>query len=76
MPTADELRAALGVAELEEELAAAKDDPDADGYRDLKMRLRAARQDYRETHRSPADAVGDGVAQPATIDATAAVKES
>lgn len=72
MPTADELRAALVVAELEEELAAAKDDPDADGYRDLKMRLRAARQDYRETLRSPVD----GVAEPATIEATAAVKES
>lgn len=74
MPTSDELRAALAVAELEDELVAAKDsDIDPEDLRALKHRVRSARQVYRENHRSPA--VG-GTAEPAPVTATAAVKEN
>lgn len=76
MPTSDELRAQLAVAELEEELAAMKDaDTDSAEYRDLKLRVRDARQAYRETYRRPSDAVVDGTAEPATVKASAVVKE-
>lgn len=75
MPGTDELRAALAVAELEEELVAAKDgDTDAVEYRDLKLRLREARQAYREQRSGQPAAEGDAVASPDTIEATAAVK--
>lgn len=74
MPSADELRAALVVAELEDELAAAKDDGNAD--RDLKDRLRAARQEYREKYRTASDAVEDGIAEPDAIQTTATVEEA
>lgn len=70
MSKTDELRAALAVAELEDELAAAKDsDMDPDDYRDLKLRLREARQ----THREQRDTGGDGVASPDSIDVTTEV---
>jgi hypothetical protein len=50
MSRADELRAELVVAELEERLAAAKADKkgDPDEYRALKLELREARQAQRE----------------------------
>lgn len=44
---ADELRAALEVAELEDELTAAKATPDGPS-RDLKDRVRTARRSYRQ----------------------------
>lgn len=70
MPSADELRAALAVAELEEQLAAAKatdDGPSAE----LKLALREARQTYRQMREGyPA---GEGEARPATIETTAGV---
>lgn len=47
MPTADELRAALTVAELEEQLVAAKA-TDEGPTRDLKDQVRAARRSFRE----------------------------
>ena len=46
MPTADELRAQLAVAELEEELVAAK--ADGDVPTELKLKLREARRAHRE----------------------------
>jgi len=50
MSRADDLRAELELAELEDELVAAKaeDGGDPDAYRDLKDRVRAARQAFRE----------------------------
>lgn len=70
MPSADELRAALAVAELEEQLAAAKatdDGPSAE----LKLALREARQTYRQMREGyPA---GEGDARPATVETTAGV---
>lgn len=70
MPTADELRAALAVAELEEALAEAKatdDGPSAE----LKLALREARQTYRQMREAyPA---GEGDARPATVEATTGV---
>ncbi len=73
MPTADELRAALAVAELEEQLAAAKatdDGPSAD----LKLALREARQTYRTMREGyPA---GEGEARPATVETTTTVNEA
>lgn len=46
----DQLRAELELAELEEQLVAAKADPDvsADELREVKTQVRAARQTYRE----------------------------
>ncbi len=73
MPTADELRAALAVAELEEQLVAAKatgDGPTAE----LKLALRDARQTYR-TMREGYQA-GEGDARPATIETAATVNEA
>lgn len=53
MSRADDLRAELALAELEDELVAAKADEDLDPeeLRDVKNRVRAARQEYRETRR-------------------------
>lgn len=77
MPTSDELRAALAVAELEEDLAAAKEgDADPDELRELKHQLRAARQDYRENYRPVSGAVGDGTAEPEAIQTSSTVKEA
>lgn len=50
MGLADDLRAQLAVAELEEELAAAKEAGDLTA--ELKNKVRAARQAYRETRES------------------------
>ena len=73
MPSADELRAALAVAELEEQLAAAKD-TDTGPDHDLKLALRDARQTYRQMREGyPA---GQGDARPAVIEATASVNEA
>ncbi len=73
MPTADELRAALAVAELEEELAAAKG-TDEGPTADLKAALRDARQTYRQMREGyPA---GEGDARPATIETTTTVNEA
>jgi hypothetical protein len=73
MPTVEQLEAQLELARLEAELVAAKDsDPGAD--RDLKHRVRAAREHYRSNHRSPSTAVEDGTAEPAPVQATATVK--
>lgn len=73
MPTADELRAALAVAELEEELAAAKDTDDGPGA-ELKLALRDARQTFRQMREGyPA---GEGEARPATVETTTTVNEA
>lgn len=70
MPTADELRAALAVAELEEQLVAAKD-TEAGPSAELKLAVREARQTYRQMREGyPA---GEGEARPATIETTAGV---
>lgn len=70
MPSADELRAALAVAELEEQLADAKA-TDAGPSPELKAALRVARQTYREMREGyPA---GDGEPRPATIETTTGV---
>lgn len=47
MPTADELRAALTVAELEENLIAAKATPEGPS-RELKEQVREARRQFRQ----------------------------
>jgi len=72
MSKTEQLRAELEVAELEDQLAAAK----AKGRvpRDLKQRVRQARERYRSTHRSPAAAVGDGTAEPAAVAAAVTVE--
>lgn len=63
----EEIAAELAVLELEDELVAAKE-AGAEGpeYRELKLRLRDARREfrsYREGHEP-----GEGEARPATID--------
>lgn len=73
MPSVDELRAALAVAELEEELAAAKG-TDPGPTAELKLALRDARQTYRQMRESyPA---GEGDARPAVIETAATVNEA
>lgn len=68
---ANDRRAALDaerrVLDLEDELAAAKEHG-AEGreYRDLKLRLREARRQFRTIREG--DAPADGVARPATIE--------
>lgn len=64
------LAAELAVAELEDELIAAKDDGDPDALRDVKLRLRAARAEFR-THRA-----GSAAANPATVTASAVVEQA
>lgn len=75
MSRADELRAELAVAELEEQLVAAKDAGDVPA--ELKRELRAARQAHREMREAAAAELedGDAVASPATIAVTAEVQE-
>lgn len=76
MPTSEELRAQLAMTELEEQLTEAKAaGVDPDELRDLKLRVREAREQYRASYRSPSDAVGDGTAEPASIEMTAGVQE-
>jgi len=73
MPSVDELRAALAVAELEEQLIAAKatdDGPTAE----LKLALRDARQTYRLMREGYP--TGEGEARPATIETAATVNEA
>lgn len=70
MPSADELRAALAVAELEDELAAAKLTPEGPSA-DLKLALREARQTYRSMREGYP--VAEGEARPATIETTTGV---
>jgi hypothetical protein len=71
MPTSsDELRAALAVAELEEQLADAKagdDGPSAE----LKLKLREARRVYREMREQYPPTPGE--ARPAAVDTTTGV---
>lgn len=75
---ADELRARLeaelAVVELEDELAEAKQSGGADN--ELKERVRAARQAYREAHRVSVPAgEGDAVAAPEPIRTKVKVQE-
>jgi hypothetical protein len=73
MSRADEVRARfdaeLAVVELEEELVALKESGDADALADCKLRLREARQAWRELR------AGDAVVTPSTIETTAGVQE-
>jgi hypothetical protein len=75
MSKSEELRAQLAVAELEEELAAAKaTDPDPSELRDLKQRVRQSRENYRSRYRIPSAAADDGTAEPAAVETSAGVK--
>jgi hypothetical protein len=74
MSKSEELRTQLAVTEMEEELAAAKASDDGPS-RDLKQRVREAREQYRSTYRTPSTAVEDGTAEPAPVEASATVKE-
>lgn len=65
MATADELRAQLEVAELEEELAKAKTTKKG-ADRELKLKVREARKNYRENFRDTA-----GMATPDAINGKA-----
>jgi hypothetical protein len=71
MSRADDIRARaeaeIRVAELEEELVAAKDSGDVTS--ELKLQLREARQEFRELR------AGDAVAAPEAVSATADVKK-
>lgn len=73
MPSVEELEAQLEVARLEAELVQAKDGDGPD--RDLKLRVREARQTYREIYRSPSSAAGDGTAEPASVVTAADVQK-
>lgn len=73
MSRAEELRAELTVAELEEQLVAAKEAGDVPA--ELKHELRAARQTHRELRAASAEP-DEGVARPATVSATAEVQEA
>lgn len=76
MPTSEELRAQLAMTELEEQLTEAKaGDVDDAELRDLKRRVRDAREHYRSNYRSPPDAVGAGTAEPAAIEVSADVQK-
>lgn len=79
MSRADELRAQyeaeLAVAELEEELAAAKDTAEGPS-RELKERLREARRVFREQRAGAPVADGDAVANPEPARATARTRKS
>ena len=77
MSKVEEARAALVVAELEQELIAAKEagDTDSDDYRDLKVRLREARQAHREQRSGQPTEPGDAVVSPKPARAKAEVKK-
>lgn len=81
-----QLEAEIAVMELEEELAASKAAPEvckkcgqkihqaATGdQRDLKERLREARQRFRDLRAGAPAAEGDAVASPGSVDASAGV---
>jgi hypothetical protein len=70
MANVDELRAQLDLAELEAQLVASKGDR-GDEYDYLKARVRAARQEYRETYRT-----SEGAAEPETVELSATVGDS
>ena len=77
MSRADDLRdvhdAELAVVELEDELVRLKNlkRPDEAKLRETKLALREARQRFRSQRSGEAAADGDGVASPATVEATA-----
>lgn len=77
MSRADDIRALAEaealVADLEDELVAAKVTVDGP-TRDLKLKLRDARQKYRELR--PGRSAGDAVVSPDVIAATTEVPES
>ena len=75
MTTSAELRAALAVAELEEDLIARKAAGDTDGPEFLKLKsdLRAARQAHRELRAGEPPADGDAAANPPIFGVTTAV---
>jgi len=74
---ADDLRAGLeaelAVVELEDELLAAKEAGEVP--RELKDRLREARQRFREQRAGVPAGEGDAVAAPAAVEASASVQE-
>ncbi|HLT68884.1 MAG TPA: hypothetical protein VKZ72_01885 [Acidimicrobiales bacterium] len=72
MSKTDELRARLELAELEDELIAAKASGGAS--RDLKQRVRQARERYRSMHRSPGGTVGAATAEPAAVKTSVTVQ--
>lgn len=76
MPTTEELRAALTVAELEDELLAAKAS-DGGASAELKEQVREARRVYRELRQGtpPAAGNGDAVARPDAVAATGKVND-
>lgn len=82
-----QLEAEAEVLDLEEALEASKAEPEvckkcgqkvhqdsSDDQRDLKDRLRAARQRFRDLRDGVAAADGDAVANPATVETTAGVE--
>lgn len=70
MSTADDLRAALAVAELEEKLIAEKaSSADGRATQETKYALRDAREQYRT--KREAHPAGPGEARPATVNAKA-----
>jgi hypothetical protein len=72
---ADELHAELEVLELQEQLVAAKQDPNAD-LQQLKADLRDARRRHRTLREAapPEAAAGDAAVRPDTVKATTKVK--
>ena len=77
MSRADDLRAGheaeLAVIELEDELVRLKGlkRPDEAKLRETKLALREARERFRSQRSGVSAAPGDGVATPATVEATA-----
>jgi hypothetical protein len=82
-----QLEAELAMVELEEEFLATKAAPEVckkcgqkihqdpgDDQRDLKERLRAARQRYRDLRAGVPAGEGDAVASPGSVDASANVE--
>jgi hypothetical protein len=69
--------AEVAVAELEEELVRLKGlkKPDEAKLREVKNDLRAARQRFRELRAGQPTPEGNGVASPATIEATARAEQ-
>jgi hypothetical protein len=78
MGRADELRAELAAAELEERLVALKADPkaDPDEVQQAKYALRDARRVFRQAREAapPETAAGDAVARPEPVKAKTSVK--
>lgn len=72
MANADDLRAQLRIADLEDKLIVAKagEDIDPAEVRSVKERLRAEREAYRETYRSAEETA----AEPETVRASVTVE--